>query len=163
MALPDLLTWIQQSPVGTAIGTWPWVFPNVETLHVLSLTVVFGSILMVDVRLLGLASADGRISELLKEVLPYTWFAFFGAVITGTLLFASKAQTYFYNPQFELKFVCMALAGANMLVFHLGVYRRVLEWDSARRPPVGARVAGALSILFWTGTIFFGRWTGFTT
>lgn len=163
MALADFLMWLQQSPVGIAVGSWPWVFPNVETLHVLSLTMVFGSILMVDLRLLGLAEASSRISRLSQEVLPYTWIAFLCAVITGTLLFTSKAQTYFYNPQFQLKFACMALAGINMLVFHFGAYRRVLQWDTAQPPPAGARVAGALSIILWTATIFFGRWTGFTT
>jgi len=163
MTLPDFLLCLQESPVGIVVGSWPWVFPNLETLHVLSLTTVFGSILMVDVRLLGLAEANSRISVLSQEVLPYTWIAFLCAVITGTLLFSSKAQTYFYNLQFQLKFACMALAGINMAVFHLGVYRRVLEWDTAQPPPIGARIAGALSIVLWTATIFFGRWTGFTT
>lgn len=163
MATSDVLLWLQQSPVGTAVGTWPWVFPNIETLHVLSLTIVFGSIVMVDLRLLGITERGSRLSELSADILPYTWIAFFCAAATGTLLFASKAQTYFFNLQFRMKFVCMLLAAANMLVFHFGIYRRVLEWDTTHPPPRGARIAGALSILLWTGTIFFGRWTGFTT
>ena len=129
----------------------------------LSITAVFGSILMMDLRLLGLASRDSAVSKLSNEVLPYTWIAFACAVITGTIMFISKATVYWHNPQFELKFLFMALAGANMLVFHFGAFRRVADWDNALPPPPAARLAGALSISLWIIVVFFGRWIGFTT
>jgi hypothetical protein len=140
-----------------------WLFPIVETLHVISLAMVFGSIVMVDLRLVGAASRNSAMSRLSGEVLPYTWGAFICAVVTGTLLFISKAHVYFYNLQFQLKFLCMLLAAMNMAVFHFGTYRRVLEWDDRHPPPRAARLAGALSIALWIGVIFFGRWIGFTT
>jgi hypothetical protein len=140
-----------------------WLFPIVETLHVISLAMVFGSIVMVDLRLVGATSRNSAMSRLSGEVLPYTWGAFICAVVTGTLLFISKAHVYFYNLQFQLKFLCMLLAGMNMVVFHFGTYRRVLEWDDRHPPPHAARLAGALSIALWIGVIFFGRWIGFTT
>jgi hypothetical protein len=142
---------------------WEWLFPNVETIHVLSLALVFGSIIMVDMRLLGVTSRSSAVSKLSAEVLPYTWVAFACAVITGTLMFMSKAHVYFYNLQFQLKFLLMALAGVNMAIFHFGVYRHVIDWDLRLPPPMGARIAGGLSILLWAGVIFFGRWIGFTT
>jgi hypothetical protein len=140
-----------------------WLFPIVETLHVISLAMVFGSIAMVDLRLVGATSRNSAMSRLSGEVLPYTWGAFICAIVTGTLLFISKAHVYFYNLQFQLKFLCMLLAGMNMAVFHFGTYRRVLEWDDRHPPPRAARLAGALSIALWIGVIFFGRWIGFTT
>ena len=140
-----------------------WLFPIVETLHVISLAMVFGSIVMVDLRLLGVASRNSTVSGLSREVLPYTWGAFICAIVTGTLLFMSKAHVYFHNLQFQLKFLCMFLAGVNMLVFHFGAYRHVLEWDERHSPPHAAQLAGALSITLWIGVIFFGRWIGFTT
>ncbi len=140
-----------------------WLFPIVETLHVISLAMVFGSIVMVDLRLVGAASRNSTVSKLSSEVLPYTWGAFICAIVTGTLLFVSKAHVYFHNLQFQLKFLCMFLAGVNMLVFHFGSYRHVLEWDERYPPPHAARLAGALSITLWIGVIFFGRWIGFTT
>jgi hypothetical protein len=103
------------------------------------------------------------VSKLSGEVLPYTWGAFICAAVTGTLMFLSKAHVYFYNLQFQLKFLCMFLAGVNMTVFHFGAYRRVIEWDKRHPPPRAARLAGALSIALWIGVIFFGRWIGFTT
>jgi hypothetical protein len=56
----------------------------------------------------------------------------------------------------------MALAGINMLLFHRGAYRRVMQWDNELPPPVGARLAGGISIALWCAVVFMGRWTGFT-
>jgi hypothetical protein len=166
MSVDGILQVLQDSSIGAAVrgdSGWEWLFPNVETVHVLSTAVVFGSILMVDLRLLGLTSRDSAVSRLSNEVLPYTWIAFAIAVISGSMMFVSKAHTYFYNLQFELKFLFMALAGINMLVFHFGAYRWVRDWDLAPVPPRAARVAGGLSIALWCVVIFMGRWIGFTT
>jgi hypothetical protein len=140
-----------------------WLFPNIETIHVLAIAVTFGSIVMIDLRLLGLTTRDSTVSCLTAELLPYTWLAFAVAVISGTLMFISRAVTYYENLEFRLKFLFMFLAGANMLAFHVGVYRRVHDWDAKLPPPLAARLAGALSIALWVGVIFMGRWIGFKT
>ena len=166
MTMPGFLSAVEHTPLAAAMRGelgWEWLFPIVETLHVISLAMVFGSIVMVDLRLVGAASRNSAVSRLSGEVLPYTWAAFICAVVTGTLLFISKAHVYFYNLQFQLKFLCMFLAGVNMAAFHFGTYRHVLEWDERHPPPRAARLAGALSITLWIGVIFFGRWIGFTT
>jgi hypothetical protein len=166
MILSDSLLALEHTSLAMAMSGklgGEWLFPIVETLHVISLAMVFGSIVMVDLRLVGAASRNSAVSRLSHEVLPYTWGAFICAIVTGTLLFISKAHVYFYNLQFQLKFLCMFLAGVNMLVFHFGAYRQVLEWDERQPPPRAAQLAGALSITLWIGVIFFGRWIGFTT
>jgi hypothetical protein len=163
MTIDQLLNLIEHTALATIVREGDWWFPLAECLHVLSITAVFGSILMMDLRLVGLASRDSAVTKLSKEVLPYTWVAFACAVITGTIMFISKAKVYWHNPQFELKFLFMALAAANMLVFHFGAFRRVAEWDDALPPPTAARLAGALSISLWIIVVFFGRWIGFTT
>jgi hypothetical protein len=167
MTIHTFLDALQHLPVSAAIrGSLPhteWVFPIVETLHVLTLSVVFGSIAMVDVRLLFGSSLGRPVSRIAAEALPWTWVAWILSAITGSLMFASRALTYADNFQFRMKFICMGLAGVNMLVFHLGAYRQVATWDTAAKLPNPARVAGALSLLFWTAVVFFGRWVGFTT
>jgi len=162
MTIDQLLYLIQHTGLATFIREADWGFPLAECLHVLSIGTVFGSILMMDLRLLGLAARDSAVSKLSKEVLPYTWIAFACAVITGTLMFIGRADVYWHNPQFELKFLFMALAAVNMLAFHFGAFRRVAEWDDALPPPPAARLAGALSISLWIIVVFFGRWIGFT-
>jgi hypothetical protein len=157
------LQWLQDTALAQAIRGGEWLFPAIETVHVLSLATVFGSIVMVDLRLLGFSSRSSALSRLTRETLPFTWAAFGLAALTGTLMFISKAPVYFHNLQFRLKFLCMLLAGINMLVFHAGVYRRVAQWDLTLPPPTAARIAGALSIALWLSIIALGRWIGFTT
>jgi hypothetical protein len=166
MNMSGLLLAVEHTRLATAMRGelgGEWLFPIVETLHVISLAMVFGSIVMVDLRLMGKTSRDSAVSKLSREVLPYTWGAFICAIVTGSLLFVSKAHVYFYNLQFQLKFLCVFLAGVNMAVFHFGTYRHVLEWDERLPPPRAARLAGGLSIALWIGVICFGRWIGFTT
>jgi hypothetical protein len=167
MMSPAFLTTLENSGLAAWVGGSSsdnsWVFPIVETIHVLCLAVVFGSIAMVDLRLLGISSRDSRVSRLSAEVLPWTWTAFLFAALSGFLMFVCKAKTYWNNPQFELKFLCIFLAGVNMLAFHFGIYRRVADWDIALPTPPAARTAGALSICLWITVVFMGRWAGFTT
>jgi hypothetical protein len=166
MSIAAVLATIESWPISAALrGETPgteWLFPIIETLHVMALTIVFGSIAMVDLRLLGIASRSSAVSRLSNEVLPWTWTAWCVAALFGTLMFMAKAETYAGNLQFQLKFVCMGLAALNMLVFHFGAYRQVARWDSGE-PPVSAKLAGALSLSLWIGVVFFGRWVGFTT
>ena len=166
MSIEALLATIESWPISAALrGETPgteWLFPIVETLHVMALTLVFGSIAMIDLRLLGIASRNSAVSRLSNEVLPWTWTAWCVAAVFGTLMFIAKAGTYAGNLQFQLKFICMGLAALNMLVFKFGAYRQVARWDSGE-PPMSAKVAGALSLSLWTGVVFFGRWVGFTT
>jgi len=162
MSLNQLLLSLQHSQLGNLIGTGPWVFPSIETVHVLSLAIVFGSIAILDLRLLGLASRKGAVSMISHEVLPFTWIAFAISAVSGSLLFVSNAPGYIANLQFRWKFILMALAAINMLVFHFGAYRTVLQWDNKLPPPPAARLAGGLSLLLWLAIIVMGRWTGYT-
>ena len=166
MTIAELLTAVEAWPISAAMrGEQPgteWLFPIIETLHVMALTLVVGSIAMMDLRLLGIASRNSAVSRLSNEVLPWTWTAWTVAAVFGTLMFMAKAQTYAGNLQFRLKFVCMGLAALNMLIFHFGAYRDVERWDEGK-PPMSAKMAGALSLSLWIGVVFFGRWVGFTT
>jgi len=166
MTVAQLLAAVEAWPISAAMrGELPgteWLFPIIETVHVMALTIVVGSIAMMDLRLLGFASRDSAVSRLSSEVLPWTWTAWTVAATVGTLMFIAKAETYAENLQFRLKFACMGLAALNMLIFHFGIYREVVRWDEGE-PPRSAKTAGALSLLLWIGVVFFGRWVGFTT
>jgi hypothetical protein len=168
MSIHSFLTMVQDLPLSAAVrgdvsGWATWLFPIVETCHILALSLVFGSIALLDMRLLGWRSLSNPVSKLARATLPVTWTAWGFAAVFGSILFMSKATTYAGNLQFQLKFVMMGLAAVNMLVFHFGPYRQVATWDTASKPPGAARLAGALSLALWTAVIFFGRWTGFTT
>jgi hypothetical protein len=102
------------------------------------------------------------VTELTREVLPWTWGLFAIAVASGSLMFISKASAYFANWPFRLKMLCLLLAGLNMMFFHIFTYRSVQLWDQDRPTLMGAKVAGVLSLTFWVCVVTFGRWIGFT-
>ena len=163
MEIDALLQALEATSVATAIRENESLFPWIEALHVLAITTVIGSIAIVDLRLIGFASLERAAARLTSDVLPCTWAAFAGAVITGSLLFSSNAFNYAHNSCFQAKFVFLCLAGINMAVFHLGVGRAIGHWGaSPRTTPLPARIARAASLVLWIGVVAFGRWTGFT-
>lgn len=159
--LVSLCTWLENTELGMFISVSDWAFPTIETIHVFFLVIVVGTVAIVDLRLLGVASRNRSVSKLSREVLPITWGAFLGALISGSLLFISNATHYFANGPFRFKMICMALAGLNMLIFHFMTYRDVQRWDDDVITPKAARIAGALSLIFWILVVAFGRWIGF--
>jgi hypothetical protein len=160
--IKQLLQALEATPWGTAVRENTWLFPTIESIHVLALTLVVGSIMIVDLRLLNLASRQRSVKELTGEILPFTWTAFGVALITGSLLFSSSAMRYSHIWQFETKMCLLVLAAINMGIFHLGAFRSVAQWDRApARPPLAAKLAGGLSLLIWIMVVALGRWIGF--
>lgn len=161
MNVPDFLAALESSSLGTYIREAPFGFVPVEIVHILAITLVFGSIFMVDLRLIGVASRQQRVSTLTRDLLPITWIAFAVAVLSGSLMFMSKASSYYGNTEFLVKMLLIVLAGVNMIAFHLGPYRSIRNWDLQVPPPKLVRMFGVFSILLWMSVIFLGRFVGF--
>ena len=153
---------IEYSGLGQYLAADPLAFPMIESVHVIALVTVFGSILIMDLRMLGFASNAGAISRISRETVRLTWVAFVLAAITGTLLFISKASSYMMNPYFLTKMCLIAIAGLNMGWFHLITQKGQDQWDTAADIPTSVKIAGALSLTLWLLVIFFGRAIGFT-
>lgn len=162
MVLDALWAGLEQVPIAREIRATGQLFPWIESVHVLAITLVVGAIGVMDLRLLGVGSPDKPVSRISRQVLPLTWGAFAVAVVTGGLLFASSATTYAGNWPFRLKMLCLLAAGLNMMVFHTTTWRSIMIWDTHRQPPPAAKLQAALSLGFWLGVICFGRWIGFT-
>lgn len=148
-------------PIAALIRESRFGFPWLESVHVLAIALVLGSIAVVDLRLLGLASTGRPVTALIRQLLPITWVAFIFAVATGGAMFVSNAVAYGHNLPLQLKLLLLVLAGINMLFFHCVTYRGVAVWNESRTP-LAARCAGATSILLWIGIVAYGRWIGFT-
>jgi hypothetical protein len=162
VGLDPLFHWLQSTAIATAIRENELLFPWIETVHVIAIVLVVGSISIVDLRLLGWASRDRPAHQLMREILPLTWGAFAVAAIAGTLLFSSKAVLYAHNVFFQGKMILMALAGINMLTFHALGGRDVARWGNSAKTPLPARIAASMSLLLWIAIVAFGRWIGFT-
>jgi hypothetical protein len=162
MSLDELFTSLHDSAIGAAIRSGANAFPWIESIHVLAITTVVGTIAIIDLRLLGVAAHKRSIRLLMLELLPITWTAFALAVVAGSLMFVSNAVMYAHNTQFRIKMLLILLAGINMLFFHFVTQRNLALWDEITQPPWPARLAGAVSLSLWIGVVFFARWTGFT-
>ncbi len=159
--IDSLLDLIAQSPVSSFIAEDAKAFPAIELVHVLSVVTLLGTVLMVDLRMLGLMLRGYPAGALGRLLLPITWLAFCGAALTGALLFSSNPHGYAGNAAFRAKLVLLALAGLNMAFFHL-VGQRGRDFDRGGAMPLAARTAAALSALIWLAVIACGRWIGFT-
>jgi hypothetical protein len=153
---------IEYSPLGISIAESLWAFPTIETLHVIALVTVLGTLLVMDLRMLGLASTAVPVRKVSEDTLKWTWMAFVLAAITGTLLWISKAHSYMINPYFLTKMGVMALAGLNMLYFHFVTYKTVDQWDTLASPPTAVKLSAVLSLVMWVVIVFCGRAIGFT-
>lgn len=157
-----LLDQLGETYIGTLIRENGAIFPWIEAVHVMAITLVVGSILMVDLRLVGVASTTYPVSRLTRSLLPLTWVAFALALCSGLLLFSSQPTTYFDNFAFRMKMVMLMAAGLNMAVFHMLTARGMATWDGQAALPASARAAGVISILIWITIVACGRWIGFT-
>lgn len=156
------LATIQGSPLATMIAEGDNAFPWLESIHVVALVIVFGTVAIVDLRLLGVQLHRASSRRLMNELIPITWGAFAVALVTGSLMFMSRAGDYAANVYFVAKMCLLLFAGANMALFHRFAATTIGTWDEAATPPVQARRAAALSLLTWTAIIVCGRWIGFT-
>jgi hypothetical protein len=149
--------WIYQTRLSTAIRESVWVFPIIESIHVLSITILVGTIAILDFRLLGLVMKREPVSRIARQVLPWTWAGFAVMFVTGLLLSIAEAATNYYNLAFRIKLVLLVLVGVNPLIFHLSVFRKVSTWDLAGSAPLRARAAAVCSLVLWAGIIVAGR------
>ena len=160
--LADLISYLENSRLADNIRENDLLFPFIELVHVLSICLVVGSILAVDLRLLGLASIRRSVSRVTHGILPLTWCAFVVAVASGGLLFISNATKYLGNGFFIAKLFLIGAAGLNMMIFHAISAKDLPRWENESRLPLPARLAGGLSILLWVAVVACGRWVGFT-
>ena len=156
----DLLAFfgrLADSDWSVALHESQYAYSIIESLHVWTLAVFFGSILMVDLRLLGLTMRKVPVSEVAGRLLPLTVAGFILMVITGSLLFSAIPLRSYQNIFFRTKMILLVLAGLNVWFFHSGIYKRIADWDFYAIPPKAARVAGGISLFLWACIVVSGR------
>jgi uncharacterized membrane protein len=163
MQIDAFLKLIEASRFATTIRDSIWMFPIIESVHVISFTLVVGTIAVIDLRLLGLASTQRSFQRMASDILKWTWAAFALTVATGLTMFSTNATIYYHNPFFRTKMLLLVLAGLNMLLFEMTARRTVNRWDKARSAPPAGKAVAILSLTLWIGVIFMGRIIGFTT
>jgi hypothetical protein len=155
--LQQFCQWLYDSGIGTDIRESIWVFPIIETVHVLAMALLVGTVAILDLRLLGLVLRREPVARVASEVLPLTWVGFAVMFLSGFMLFWSEAAKSYANPAFRIKLVLLLLVGLNPLIFHFTIYRRVGDWNTRIVTPLRARLAAVFSLTLWGGIICAGR------
>jgi hypothetical protein len=162
MTLPEILDWLQTTPVATTIQESQYGFPLVVGVHILGLALSVGTLLWVDLRLLGVALTRSRISDVYRSLAPWFLFGFAMTLTSGAMLFTAYATAAYGNTYFRIKMSALVLAGANAVLFHAVTQRAQAGSDDAPRPPVAARIAGFTSLALWAVVILAGRMMSYT-
>lgn len=159
MTLYHLCELIEKTTVGAGIRNSDWLFPVIESVHVLGIVVLVGSTGLFDLRLLNTGFLrQERASYVAKQVMPWVWSSFAVMFVTGVLMFSSEATKCYQSWFFRLKLVLLVLTGLNAFIFQFGAYRQIAKWDEAEtKAPAGVRVTAWASLLLWVFIVFAGR------
>jgi hypothetical protein len=157
MSLLPFAQWLAETRGSIALHESLYMYPLVESVHVLTLCLFVGMSVLLDLRLLGLALKQVPLTDITRRLMPWMLVGFVIMVITGVLLFYAIPVRSYQSVWFRIKVIFLILAGLNAWTFHAGIYKRVHEWDNDHVAPRRARFAGAASLVLWAGIIVFGR------
>jgi hypothetical protein len=151
---------LEASGLGRAMREWLWLYPSVEIVHIVGIGLLFGSIAVLDLRLLGF-SRSIPVRRLARHVLPWTAGSFLLIVPSGLMMFTAHASDFVSSAVFVIKMGLILAAGLNAALFHSMVLRTADVWDADEMrhlpPPPSARVSAAASLLLWVAVIACGR------
>lgn len=154
--MQSILLWLEASWLSQLVNDSTWMFPALETLHFIGLILLIGSLLVVDVRLLGFARAIPVNSVMI--FLPWSLVGFAINLVTGTMFFVSDPTTYYPNTAFRLKMLAVLLAGLNAIWFKRTIHPQLVASDCDPRVlPANTQLIAGLSLALWFSVIVFGR------
>jgi hypothetical protein len=149
--------WNDKTWIGQAISGTIWAFPVIETIHILALTMMFGAIVIIDLRMLGLGMKKQPVSVLAKNLEPYMNWGLATMLTTGYMLFTSEAMKSFVNAGFKFKMEVLFPA----IIFQFTLFRWITHKDEDERPTLLGWVSALLSLILWFGVGVGGRAIGF--
>jgi hypothetical protein len=149
--------WLASTQGSIALHESLYMYPLVESVHVLTLCVFVGLAAILDLRLMGVTLGRIPVSEVARRLLPWMGAGFTIMVITGAMLFYAIPIRSYHSVWFRTKLILLVLAGLNAWLFHARIWRSVWDWDLDPVPPAAARLAGTASLVLWAGIIVTGR------
>lgn len=148
---------VYDSAWSTALRESLYMYPLVESTHVVTLMLFFGLTAMWDLRLLGVTFTAVPISDMARRMLPWIRAGFVIMIVTGALLFYAIPVRSYQNIFFRAKMIAFVLALLNIWYFHNRTQRSISRWDTAARPPRAVRLAAIASLVLWSIIIVSGR------
>lgn len=157
----EILEWLETTPIAMVVRESDWGFHYVVGTHIMGLAFAVGTLVWIDLRLMGVVMTSCPAAILQRRLLPWSLFGFAVMFASGIALFIGFATRAVGNTFFWLKMLALLLAAVNALVYHRITERRIAQWDGAP-PPGMARMAGITSLLLWAIVILCGRMMSYT-
>jgi hypothetical protein len=157
MSLLGFCQWLSQTRFSIFLRDAPYPYPVLLIIHVITIALFGGMVVMGNLRVLGIAMKSVLVSQLIDQFRAWKWFAFAILLITGTLLAMSDPLEYYGNIMFWISLGLLVAAGVNGAIFRYGIYQTVATWDDAVVTPVSARRWAGISLFLWILLIFAGR------
>jgi len=157
MILDGALTWLHDTAFGTFIRESTWGEPVLETIHVLTLTVFLGFVILLDLRLLDLALRRTPVSCVFKQLNTWLFGSFAVMIVTGLSLFAGDPVLFYGTIFFKLKMIMLLAAALNVVVFNFTLGRSLTQWDALPATPRGAKIIAMASLILWISVVACGR------
>ena len=158
MTILPLFQFCESSALGETIRNSSWLFPVIESVHLLGLAVIGGAVLVVDLRLFGFGLTRQPVAKLAADAQRWLIASLIVMLITGALLFSSEAIKCYYHEAFWVKMTSLLLA----VVFTFTVRRKVAMADESRIRPAWSKLVAVVSVILWSGVGVGGRWIGFS-
>jgi hypothetical protein len=149
--------WLAANPWSIALHESLYMYPLVESTHVLAICLFLGTLAVVDLRVLGAAYPDVPVAQMTTRILPWAVAGFVILVVTGVLLFFAIPVRSYQSVWFRAKVVLLVAAGINAWWFHKRAQGDVETWGGSQPVPKGARISALVSLSTWAGVVVTGR------
>ena len=160
-ALHDFCLWLDQTPMSQTIQTVNWILPAVQTVHILAIAAVMGSVLMIHLRLVGALGRDQPLPRFSTRFLPVIWWVLPVLLASGSIMIIGEPLRSLENPIFQLK-ICLVLAAiAITLGFQIPLGKDHSFWESSVGRRRASWLLAVLSLAIWVGIVLAGRWIAY--
>jgi len=159
--LVELSLWISNQPLSLMIQNHFWVIPTIQTTHILAIAAAFGSVLMINLRILGLTGGSGTMTQTVARFVPWVWWALLTLVVTGIFMIVGEPVRELINPVFWIKMVLVVVTILVSIWFQARVRRKMADWETKRDGRIAMRAGAAAIILLWCTVMVAGRWIAY--
>lgn len=155
--LESFCAWLENTSLSAAVQNIGWIIPLGQIIHILCLSIVLSSVVLLDFRIMGLAAPRVPIPDMARRFLPWMWSALALMVITGSILIIGEPRRDLLNPAFWIKMSLLLTAAAITLLFHWSVRRNADLWAGDGKGRIAIRIVAAVALTAWVGVAAFGR------
>jgi uncharacterized membrane protein SirB2 len=157
----ELSIWISNTRLSLAIGTHFWVIPILQVLHILAIAMAFGSVLMINMRILGLSGGSRTMTQTVRRFVPWIWWSLLVLIVTGIGMIMGEPIRELVNPIFWIKMILVVAMILLSLGFQATAGRHMATWETTHDGRVSVRIGAVGIILLWCAIMAAGRWIAY--